>query len=135
MPPRSAHADAAEEARPSALALLPLVLTQRIFALLPVDQRARAACVCRTWRDVLADPAMWTRLDLSRQGGVTLPDMYISVALLLGAAGRAHGQLCWLDVSGRRRFTQAELSAVAVANAGSLRSVRMVGSLGEHQAL
>jgi len=46
-------------------ASLPLPLVQRIFLALPPDSRGRACCVCRAWRDVLADPALWTRLDMS----------------------------------------------------------------------
>ena len=44
--------------------LLPAILS-RIVSALPVDSRARAACVCRGWRDVLADPTLWTVVDLS----------------------------------------------------------------------
>ena len=33
-----------------------------IWLALPVEDRARCACVCRAWRDALADPALWTRL-------------------------------------------------------------------------
>jgi len=46
-------------------ASLPLPLAQRIFLALPADARGRASCVCRAWRDALAEPALWTRLDMS----------------------------------------------------------------------
>ena len=46
-------------------ASLPLPLVQRIFLALPPDSRGRACCVCRAWRDVLAEPSLWTRLDMS----------------------------------------------------------------------
>jgi hypothetical protein len=46
-------------------ASLPLPLAHRIFLTLLVDERGRACCVCRAWRDALAAPALWTRLDMS----------------------------------------------------------------------
>ena len=46
-------------------ASLPLPLAQRIFLALLVDERARASCVCRAWRDTMAVPALWTRLTVS----------------------------------------------------------------------
>lgn len=56
--------DAATELRAAVLAQLPLPLVHRIFLCLPVDERARTACVSRGWRAVLADSALWTHLDL-----------------------------------------------------------------------
>jgi hypothetical protein len=68
MPPRRSArvAAAAAELCTSALSPLPLALAQRIFVSLPVDSRARACCVCRAWRDSLADPALWTHLVVMR---------------------------------------------------------------------
>jgi hypothetical protein len=128
MPPRrSARVAAAEELRTCALAPLPLALAQRIFVSLPADSRARASCVCHGWWTVLADPALWTRLDLSKDSGVARthnPD-----ALLAGAAGRAHRQLRYLDVADvHKQLTPRVLLAVLAANAGSLRELR-VGKL------
>ena len=47
----------------------PLCSTERahtalvqVLRLLPQDARARAACVCRAWRDAAADPALWLAL-------------------------------------------------------------------------
>jgi hypothetical protein len=72
MPPqRSAGVAAAAEPHATALAPLPLGLAQRIFVSLPADSRARACCVCPAWRDALAEPALWTRLDLSDESGVS----------------------------------------------------------------
>jgi hypothetical protein len=59
------------EAAGSALSALPPTLAHRIFALLPVDQRARSATVCRGWRALLADACLWTRLDFTEASGVT----------------------------------------------------------------
>ena len=56
-------------------ATLPLPDLLRVFALLPADERARAATVCQTWRYVLtAGPTswrLWTEVDLSETSGVT----------------------------------------------------------------
>jgi hypothetical protein len=121
-----AMADAAaavddDDAPPSALAPLPLALALTIFAQLPVDARARCACVCRGWRAALADPALWTRLDVSRTSGVTAA---VTDALLRGAAARAGGALQTLDVSGCSRIWRAALRAVVTAHGGTLRELR-----------
>jgi hypothetical protein len=50
-------------------ASLPLPLAHRIFVALPPDARGRASCVCRAWRDVLAELALWMRLDMSVVSG------------------------------------------------------------------
>jgi hypothetical protein len=124
MPPRrSARLADALELRTSALAPLPLVLALRVFALLPVDSRARAACVARGWRAVLAAPGLWTRLDLSEGSGVAL--RLNASALLRGAAARAQGQLQHLDVSGPRSSSSYVVLEVVAANAGSLRELRV----------
>jgi hypothetical protein len=127
MPPRrSARVAAAVEHRTCALAPLPLALAQLIFSLVPVDSRARASCVCRGWRAVLADPALWSRLDLSDESGIA--EALDTDALLRGAVARArvHGQgLYRLDVSGLQRITPGVLLAVLAANAGSLRELRV----------
>jgi hypothetical protein len=102
------------EARRNLTAALPPALFREVLRALPADQRARAACVSRAWRAAVADPAAWTRLDLS---GMTC--RVDDAAALLAAAARAHGRLEALDVPGRVTF-QA-LLAVATANAASLR--------------
>jgi hypothetical protein len=122
MPPRrSARVAEAVELRTSALAPLPLPLVHRVFLLLPVDCRARAACVCRGWRAVLDEPALWTRLDLSGSSGVSAA---LERDALRGAAGRAQGRLCRLDLSGTQIMDVAEvLLPVLARNAGSLREL------------
>jgi hypothetical protein len=117
-------AAAAEAAALSALAPLPLALAQRIFSLVPVDSRARASCVARGWHAALAEPALWTRLDLSKGSGVACA--LNADALLQGAAARAQGLLCYLDVSSAPRgFTADVVLAVLAANVGSLRELRV----------
>jgi hypothetical protein len=104
---------AAEEHHPAALPLL--------SAWLPVDSRARACCVCRAWRAALAEPALWTRLDLPEESGVARglnPD-----AMLNGAARRARGQLHSLDISsGPRSYSTAMLLEVLAAARRALRA-------------
>ena len=108
-------------------ASLPLTLAHRIFLALPVDARGRASCVCRAWRDVLADPSLWTQLDLSRNCGVALAhrDSEALNRLVSGAAARARGLLYRLDVSGAVRLHVAWLSDALDANAGSLRELTL----------
>jgi len=104
-------------------ASLPLALVCRIFLALPAVTRGRASCVCRAWRDALADPALWTRLNLS----VVHVEQERFDAVLRGAAGRACSKLCHLELS-QHDVTWDVLLPVLTANAGSLRelSLRMV---------
>ena len=67
------------------------VAVLHVAPVLPVDARARAACVCRAWRDFLADPALWQVLDLTLAGGVAAAR--ITDAVLRGAVKRAAGRL------------------------------------------
>lgn len=114
--------------QPFLLTSLPLPLPQRIFLRLPVDQRGRACCVCRAWRDALADPELWTQLDLTEESGVVIYRLR-DAQLLRGAAARAQGRLHTLDV----RFTYREWShdmepallEVLTANTASLRVLRV----------
>jgi hypothetical protein len=101
-------------------ASLPLPLVQRIFLALPPDSRGRACCVCRAWRDVLADPALWTRLDMS-----FIDHKHHYFTVLHGAAGRARNQLSQLDVSRYRYGLQELLLPLLTANAGSLRELHL----------
>ncbi len=112
-------ADVAERAS-TALAPLPQSAALRILALLPVDARARCACVSRGWRSTVATESLWLRLDLSEAGGV--PRDRVSSALLRGAAARARGHLQALDVS---QCSDGEaILAVVRANARSLQELR-----------
>ena len=123
-PRRSARADAAAELNTSALASLPLPLAQRVFLLLPVDSRARAACVCRAWRSVLADPALWTRLDVSDKSDIAAA---LDVdAVLRAASARAAGRLHTLSVDRTTVHVDAALLLqVLAANADSLRELHV----------
>jgi hypothetical protein len=122
MPPRrSAHGAAVVE-RESTVLSLPHALVLLILTLLPVDVRARCACVCRAWRAALSERSLWVRLDMSRTSGVTRA---VTDALLRGAAARAGGALETLDVSGCLAVSAEALLAVATANATTLRELRM----------
>jgi hypothetical protein len=75
---------------------LPQALVRHILALLPVDERARSATVHPSWCDALADPGMWSVLDLSFASGIARSR--ITSALVRGAFKRAAGQLVSLDL-------------------------------------
>jgi hypothetical protein len=127
MPPRrSTRVAAVAERASSALPPLPLAIVLHVFSLLPADDRARAACVCRGWRSTLEEPSLWARLDLSPLGGVTRA---VTDAQLAGAAAKARGQLAALDVSDCVRVSFDALLAVVRANVGALRELR-VGAQG-----
>ena len=99
---------------------LPPAVVLRVFALMPADARARAALVCRAWRDAIAEPSLWTRLDLSPASGVTVN---VTDAVLRGAAARARGQLTIMAMSGYNSTTRGALLEVLALNAGSLREL------------
>jgi hypothetical protein len=101
-------------------ASLPLPLAHRIFLALPVDARVRACCVCRAWRDALASPSLWTRLDLS---DVRVEGRRFD-SVLVGAAARGRGMLCVLDLS-QQHVPRDVLLPVLAANAGSLRELHL----------
>ena len=101
-------------------ASLPLPLARLIFLALPVDARGRASCVCRAWRDALADPSLWSRLDMT----VVSVARQCFPSFLDGAARRARGQLRLLDLS-NQRVTPNVLLPVLTANAGSLRELHL----------
>jgi hypothetical protein len=102
-------------------AVLPLQLTHNILLRLPVDMRARCACVSVGWREAVADPALWRRLDLSEASGVTCR---VTSVALRAAAARARGGLEALDVTGCTHVWRGALVTVAAANAASLTEVR-----------
>jgi hypothetical protein len=98
---------------------LPHAVAQLVFKKIPADSRARAALVCRTWRDAIAEPAVWTQIDLSRERGITVE---VTDAVLRGATARARGQLTVL-VLGARRFSIDALVEVLTAQQGTLRKL------------
>jgi hypothetical protein len=69
---------------------LPEPVLRVIMLALPVDARARAACVCRGWRAFLADVSLWQLLDLTPAGGVAAER--VTENLVRGAVARAAGQ-------------------------------------------
>jgi len=105
---------------PATFSSLPLPLAQRIFLALPADARGRASCVCRGWRDTLAEPALWTRLNMS----VVRVELPRFIDVLRGAAGRALGQLCQLELS-QQYVAWDVLLPVLTANAASLRELHL----------
>ena len=105
-------------------ARLPPALALRVFALLPADARARAACVRRGWRDALATSSAWLHLDLSESSGVAVK---VNCAVFEAAAACAGGQLVTLDVSGARgAICDKALVAVVKQNAVALRELRAI---------
>ena len=70
---------------------LPEPVLRVIMLALPVDERARAACVCRGWRAFLADVSLWQVLDLTGAGGVGAER--VTENLVRGAVARAAGEL------------------------------------------
>lgn len=83
---------------PSTFNSLPLNLAGVILALLPHDQLARCAAVCRLWRRLVAEPSLWQAADLSAAGG--LPRHHATDASLQAVLARAPGRLVSLNLGG-----------------------------------
>jgi hypothetical protein len=130
LPGCSADSAAEEDAATTTLLSLPLPLIRHIFSLLPVDCRLRCSEVCRDWRGVLLERSLWTRLDLTRAGGLREragEDLYYRGtwnALLRCAAARAGGGLQSLHIS-RSFVTQDALLEVVASNASALRELHV----------
>ena len=105
---------------------LPLPLARRIWGALPCDVRLRCREVCPAWRDALAEPPLWTELNLT--SGVAAR---VTPALLLAAAARAGGRLERLCVTYNHGLHSA-LLAVVEANADTMRLLRLEPSGGAH---
>jgi hypothetical protein len=144
MPPRrSALLAPAVEDATTALTSLPLSVVLHIFSLLPVDCRLRCAEVCRSWRSVLLERSLWTRLVLTFKSGVTAGDDNVDAdasdsdsddegrwdSLLRCAAARAGGGLQSLQVD-TCCVTHTALLEVATANVGTLRELRSNDEVG-----
>ena len=110
-----------DAAPPLTLEALPKDLLQHwLMPLLPADERARCAAVCRPWRALLANPDFWTRADLSHDSGVTCGAG--ADDLLRGVASKARGSLASLDVSGITPRVDTLLEVLAAnANVRELR--------------
>ena len=78
--------------------VLPEEALRVIMLALPVDARARAACVCRWWRAFLSDVTLWLQLDLTPAGGVVAAR--VTENLVRGAAARAGGRMRTLSFNG-----------------------------------
>jgi hypothetical protein len=129
---RGSAATTASGGAAAAVGSLPDDVLLRIFALLPVDVRARCACVRRGWRATLDSPSAWTRLDLSATTGGTA--CTVGDAALLAAAAKARGGLQALDVTGCASLSRHALRAVFAANAASLRTARVRGAWADKAA-
>jgi hypothetical protein len=98
---------------------LPRLLLLDILARLPLNERLRAAEVCRTWRAACAERSFWTHLRVRDADNEDLHD-----AVLHGASAKAQGGVQYLDA--QCAYASAEqVLAVAAVNAGALRELRM----------
>jgi hypothetical protein len=107
---------------------LPPALTRALLLLLPLDSRARCACVCRSWRAAVDDPELWLRLDFACGDD---EDTYnhgrrFSDAALRVVAARARGRLETLEVNQRLIYGWLPaLRDVVAANAASIQKLRL----------
>jgi hypothetical protein len=109
----------------AATSRLPPALMRHILLRLPLDSRARCACVCRSWREAVDAPELWLRL-------VFCADMRdyshwhcFSDTGLRAVTERARGRLETLEVGDRGGDTFLVLRDVVAANAATLRELRL----------
>ena len=100
---------------------LPEPALRVIMLALPVDARARAACVCRSWRAFLSDPSLWQVLDLTPAGGVD--EERVTENLVRGAVARAARQMRVLSSSNSWHAFDELLVAVIASDGAELRQV------------
>ena len=113
-------------------ASLPRFLALDIFARLPADERLMLALVSTSWRTLVAEPSLWTCVDLSQASGLTRA----SDAVLLACSAKARGGMRSLDVCGlvggqtsthkrlRTPISTSSLLTTLRNNAHSLRQLR-----------
>lgn len=106
-------------------ASFPLTIQLDLAARLTQSERGRLACVSRGWRIAMADPALWTALDITPGGGVRTTDK-----VLARLAAKARGGLHTLSVStggyGPNTVSHAALLRVVRTNAPTLRHLRLL---------
>jgi molybdopterin-guanine dinucleotide biosynthesis protein A len=107
---------------------LPEPVLRILFLALPVDDRARAACVCRSWRAFLVDPSLWQVLDLTATGGVAAER--VTENLVRGAVSRAAGHLRVLSLN---RVPAPVLVQALVSDGAELQQVDADVSLSRDQ--
>jgi len=98
---------------------LPHAILVHALRMMPQDARARAACVCRTWRDAAADPALFAVLRLDDSSYGRLNDA--SLLRLCVRAGAALRELC-LNAPACRAVTVA--GVIAALRAGGCAGVQ-----------
>jgi hypothetical protein len=96
---------------------LPEPVMRVLFLALPVDARARAACVCRSWRVFLADTSLWLHLDLTPAGGVAAA--HVTENLVRGAVARAAGQMRVLCLEDERTRHKVDLLLDVIKSDGA----------------
>ena len=121
---RSARVATAAEQRAWAFPQLPLPLAMHIFSLLPADQRLRAAEVSRGWRATVALPALWRRVDLSPESGVSHErhDLESLLSAVVAHVARVGGAPTALDVS--NTYVAVDALLAALRTAGAVEEVR-----------
>jgi hypothetical protein len=109
---------------------LPEPVLRVIMLALPADARARAACVCRSWRAFVADPSLWLQLDLTPAGGVAAER--VTENLARGAVARAAGHLRVLSLC-YGALRALNVLAVIESNGAELQQVNTMDTLSVEQ--
>jgi hypothetical protein len=94
-----------------------------VFLFVPVDERLRCKEVCKPWRLVAKDPALYAEVDLGDNSGVAVR----SAALLVAVGVAAAGHLRKLDVTGWEDCDMSALCVVARLSARTLAEVHACG--------
>ena len=107
-------------------AALPEAILLSVFALLPLDSRACAACACRHWRFVFNDRSLWRSVDF---GAVHDPRSLSASSLdfvRVCSAARCVGVLETLDASRLQRDVRTDdVERLLRLHAATLRTLRL----------
>jgi len=118
-PPSLADDLTSGEEAPSWLSSLPRAILVEMMRMMPLNDRARAACVCSTLRDAAADPSLWLALRFDDGFSLALNDARL--ALLCARAGAALREL---------RLDAPRFACRAVTAAGVIAALRAGGCAG-----
>jgi hypothetical protein len=98
-----------------------------ILLALPVHARARAACVCRSWRAFLLDVTLWQVLDLTLAGGVAAAR--VPENLVRGAVARAAGSLRVLSFGDKPMYLHELFEALHESDVAELQQVHAIDTV------
>jgi len=121
------------EEAPSWLSSLPHAAFANVLRMLPLDDRARAACVCRTWHDAAADPALFAALWLDDSSTGWLNDA--PLLQLCVRAGAALRELRLVGPASARVNAAGLIAALRAGGCAGVQRLMFPSTMGNYNCL